>query len=124
MGLLSKLFGKREEKPPFHLTDENWQKEVLESELPVVVDFWGPNCAPCDQLAPIMMQLAAKYDGRVKICEAKIGDNRRSAGKHRIMGTPTVLYFRPRGKLVERVVGFRGWLYHDEIITTDLLPRE
>ena len=121
MGFFSKLFKKPPQKPPFHLTDQNWQKEVMESEIPVIVDYWGPNCRPCDMLAPIMMQLAAKYDGRVKICEAKIGENRRSAAKYTIKGTPTVLYFRPKGQLVERVVGFRGWLYHDEIITTDLL---
>jgi thioredoxin 1 len=122
MGILSKIFGdSAPDKLPVSLTDANFDEEVLKSDIPVVVDFWGPGCAPCAKLEPILMKLAGKYDGRVKVCEAAIPQNIKAAQKFSVRGTPTLLYFRPRGRLVERVVGFRGRVYHEEIIDTELL---
>lgn len=124
MGLLSKIFGESiPDKQPVHVTDANFDEEVLRSEIPVVVDFWGQNCAPCAKLEPVMMKLAGKYDGQVKVCEAPVRETVRAAQRYNIRGTPTVLFFGPRGQLVERVVGFRGRVYHEEIIDSDLLGK-
>lgn len=124
MGFFSKIFGERvPDKQPVHLTDENFEQEVLRSEIPVVVDFWGDGCAPCSRLEPIIMKLAGKYDGEVKICEAHVKHNLRFARQFNVRSTPTVLYLRPRGRLAERVAGFRGRLYHEEIIDTELLDK-
>ena len=125
MGILSKLFG---DKPPTvqptHVTDSNFNQEVLASEIPVVVDFWSDGCPPCRQLEPIIMGLATDYAGRVKVCEVPVREARAVAAQYRIQGTPTVLYFAPGGKLVERVVGFRGRAYHQEVIDVALLGGE
>lgn len=122
MGLLNKIFGESvPDKQPVHVTDQNFDDEVMRSDIPVVVDFWGQGCAPCTKLEPVMMKLAGKYDGKVKVCEAPVAETIRGAQRFNVRGTPTVLFFKPRGQLVERVVGFRGRVYHEEIIDTDLL---
>lgn len=122
MGLLSKIFGDSiPDRPPVHVTDANFDEEVLRSSIPVVIDFWGDNCAPCAKLEPVMLKLAGKYEGRVKVCEASVRETLKAAQRYNVRGTPTVLFFRPRGQLVERVVGFRGRVYHEEIIDSELL---
>lgn len=120
MSWLAKLFGQGSKKQPVHINDENFQKEVMKSEIPVVLDVWGPNCGPCKQLEPIIMSLAAKYDGRAKVAELNAADSPASARALRVQGTPTVVYIR-NGREVERTVGFRGSLWHEEIIEQELL---
>lgn len=120
MGLLSKLFGLEPETLPLHIDDENFEREILRSSLPVMLDVWGPGCAPCKQLEPIVVRLVKRYEGRVKVAELNIEQAPRAARRLGVRGTPTVVYFSDR-KEVERVVGLRGELYHDEIIRTDLL---
>ena len=121
MGLLSKLFGdKQPEVWPVHVDDDNFAAEVRRSELPVLLDIWGPGCAPCKQLEPIIVRLAQRYQGRVKVAEMNAAASPRTMTKLGVKGTPTVLYFK-KGAVVERVVGFRGELYHQEIIDEDLL---
>lgn len=120
MGWLSRLFGGAAKKLPVHVDDANFRAEVLESELPVVLDVWGPGCAPCKQLEPVVMALAARYDGRVKVAELNAAESPEAASQLAVRGTPTVIYFRG-GREVERTVGFRGSLWHQEIIETELL---
>jgi thioredoxin-like negative regulator of GroEL len=115
MGILAKVLGLTPKKMPVSVDDESFDKEVRGSRIPVILDVWGPNCRPCKQLEPIMMQLAAEYDGRVKVCEMSTLAGPRTAAKLRVKGTPTVLYFQ-HGKEVERVTGMRGSLYHQETI--------
>lgn len=123
MGLLDKIFGsKAPEAMPVHVDDANFEQEVYRSELPVLLDLWGPNCAPCKQLESIIVRLARDYDGRIKVCEVNTAQSPRVAQRLGVRGTPTVIYFDGRTE-VTRVVGFRGQLYHQEIIETDLLPR-
>ena len=121
MGFLGNLFKGKKKLQPLHITDANFHDEDVMSDVPVVLDVWGTNCAPCEQLAPLVMELAGEYDGRVKVCELLADKNPKTVLRYKIMGTPTVLYFKPRAQLVERVSGFKGWLYHTEIIDTDLL---
>ena len=121
MGLLTKLFGPRAPRVlPTHLDDSNFAREVLRSELPVVVDVWSPGCGPCQLLEPIVMDLAGEYAGRVKVAELNAAEAGRTAARHGVMGTPTVLFFR-RGREVERVVGFVGARYLREIVDSELL---
>ncbi|MGI5864192.1 MAG: thioredoxin family protein [Myxococcales bacterium] len=121
MGLLTKLFGPKEpEVWPVHIDDSNFESEVLRSQQPVMLDVWGPGCAPCKKLEPVIINMAKRYHGRVKVAEVNAAAAPRTMEKLGVMGTPTVVYFRD-GHEVERVVGFRGELYHQEIIETDLL---
>jgi len=123
MGFLSKLFGPREPKlMPVSIDDDNFESEVLRSDLPVMIDVWGPGCAPCKQLEPIVVRLTNDYRGRVKVAELNAENAPRTLQRLGVRGTPTVLYFRGRRE-VERVVGFRGEPYHREIIETELLDR-
>jgi thioredoxin 1 len=115
MGLLADLFGLAPKKQPLHVSDATFDAEVRRSSIPVILDVWGPNCAPCRQLEPIVMQLAAEYEGRVKVCEMSAASAPRAVARLGIRGTPTVLYFRD-GAEVERVVGMRGSLYHEQTI--------
>jgi len=121
MGLLSALFGPGKPKiQPTHLDDANFAAEVLRSDVPVVVDVWGPGCGPCQMMEPIIMDLARDYAGRVKVAELNAAEAGRTAARHGVMGTPTVLFFR-KGREVERVVGFVGARYLKETVDELLL---
>ncbi|MBU1535353.1 thioredoxin family protein [Myxococcota bacterium] len=105
------------------VNDDNFKDEISNSKIPVVLDLWSPGCQPCKQLAPIMVDLQRKYKDKIKVAQCDISAAPGIAQRLRVRGTPTVLYFK-NGKVVERVVGFRGSLYHTEIIETDLLGKE
>ncbi|MDX9722786.1 MAG: thioredoxin family protein [Myxococcota bacterium] len=122
MGLFGKLFGTTK-KQPISINDANFHQEINQSELPVVLDVWGSNCPSCHQLEPILMELAGKYDGKLKVCEMLADKSPKSTARLNITGTPTVLYYHPKGKLAEKVVGFKGWAYHVEIIENELLAK-
>ena len=85
-------------------TDGNWQSEVLDSSVPVVVDFWTPWCGPCRTLGPTIEKLAGDYDGRVKVGKMNTDENMETPGSLRITAIPTVLVFQ-QGREVERLVG-------------------
>ena len=85
-------------------TDSNWKSEVLDSSIPVVVDFWAPWCAPCRMLSPTIEKLAGEFQGKVKIGKLNTDENQETAGSLRISAIPTVLVFQG-GKEVDRLVG-------------------
>jgi len=93
-------------KEPLHVTDATFQKEVLESKLPALVDFWAPWCGPCRMLGPIIEELAGDYDERVVVAKINTDENGATPGKYGIMGIPTLIIFHG-GKEVERMVGAR-----------------
>jgi len=115
MRLLQRLLGMTEKKPPVHVDDDSFEREVLKSELPVLLDVWGPSCGPCKQLEPIIMDLAAHYAGRVKVCELSAVGSPRTTAALRVQATPTVLYFQG-GVELERIHGFRASLFHKQTI--------
>lgn len=88
------------------LTDANFKQEVLESTLPVLVDFWAPWCSPCRQLTPTIEQLATEYDGKVKVGKLNVDDNPETASGYGIESIPYVLVFKD-GQVVDRVLGVR-----------------
>lgn len=120
MGWLKKLFATRKVVQPVSLTDENFPQEVLRSPLPVLVDVWSDTCAPCRQLEPIIMDLASRYEGRIRVAEMNVNRGTKTLSRLGVRSTPTVLYFK-NGREVDRVAGFRGSLYHAQVIDEELL---
>ncbi len=89
---------------PLHFTDANFQSEVLESDQPVLVDFWAAWCGPCRAVGPTIEELAKQYDGTVKVGKLNVDENQQSAGSFGIHSIPAVLLFKD-GKVVETLVG-------------------
>lgn len=86
------------------VTDETFQKEVKEGDLPVLVDFWAPWCAPCKALAPIIEELASDYEGKLKVVKLNADEAQATAQAHHISGIPTLILFKS-GEAVEQLVG-------------------
>jgi thioredoxin 1 len=86
---------------------DNWQSEVLDSEKPVLVDFWAPWCGPCKFIGPIVEELAGDYDGRVKVGKVNVDDNKELAVQFGIRGIPTVMIFKG-GQVASSFVGLRS----------------
>ena len=86
------------------LTDESFDKEVVQSPEPVLVDFWAPWCGPCRMLAPIIEELGKEYTGKVKIGKINTDEHPNSPSRFKISAIPTLLFFKG-GKVVEQLVG-------------------
>jgi thioredoxin 1 len=88
------------------LTDGNFQSEVVDSDLPVLVDFWAVWCGPCRAISPVIEELASEYDGKVKIGKMNIDENPGVPSQYRITSIPTLLLFKG-GEVVQQLVGAR-----------------
>ena len=88
------------------VTDQSFAKEVLESELPLLVDFWGDNCPACRQIAPLLKDLAQEYDGRLRVVKLHAAENPLTSGRYGIRAMPTVLAFSA-GRVAGQLVGAR-----------------
>ena len=91
---------------PTTLTDTNFKAEVVDSDVPVLVDFWASWCSPCKMIAPIVEELAGEYEGRVKVAKLDIDANPVVPGQFGVMSIPTLLLFRG-GKAEKRIVGYQ-----------------
>jgi len=88
------------------LNDENFASEVLESQLPVMVDFYATWCGPCKALSPIVEKLATEFDGKIKVGKLNIDEAPQTPGQFAIRAVPTIVFFKS-GKAVDTVVGLK-----------------
>jgi thioredoxin 1 len=88
-------------------TNDNWQQEVVKSEVPVLVDFWAPWCGPCRMMSPTIDKLAEQFAGKVKIGKLNIDDNQEVAMQYAISAIPQVLIFKGSDQPKERLVALQ-----------------
>ena len=88
---------------PINVSDATFESDVLESKVPVLVDFWAPWCAPCRMVAPVLEEIAQEYGDRVKIAKLNTDENS-TAMQYGIMSIPTLLVFK-NGEVVDKIVG-------------------
>ncbi len=86
------------------ITDEDFTKEVLESSIPVLVDFWASWCGPCKMISPIVEELAREYTGRVKVVKMNVDENMETPNDYNVRSIPSLLLFKD-GKEMDRMVG-------------------
>ena len=91
---------------PVEIDDSNFEQTVLQSETPVLVDFWATWCKPCLMVAPIIEELAEEYSGKVTFGKINVDHNRQIASKYSIMSIPTMLIFK-KGEPISQIVGFK-----------------
>jgi len=96
------------------VNDDNFQKEVLESEGLVLVDFWAPWCMPCRMLAPTIEEIANEMEGKVKVCKMNVDESIKYPQQYGIMSIPTVMLFKD-GQVVETMIGLQP---KEEIVKT------
>ena len=86
------------------LNENNFEEEVLNSDKPVLVDFWATWCGPCRMIAPLISQLAEKYDGKIKVCKADVDENAELASSYGVSSIPTLLIFK-NGEIEAQRIG-------------------
>jgi thioredoxin 1 len=87
-----------------HFTDANFKKEVLESDLPVLVDFWAHWCSPCKMISPLIEEMAKEYKDKMKFGKLDVEGNPKTATHYGIMSIPTLIFFK-QGKVTDQVTG-------------------
>ena len=102
-------------------TDGNWDSDVLNSETPVLVDFWAEWCGPCRMMSPTVDALASEYVGKVKIGKMNVDENQGTPMRYNIRGIPTMLLFKG-GQVVEQRVGATGKADLQKMIDAHLVP--
>lgn len=101
----------------FEITEANFQKEVLESTEPVLIDFWADWCTPCKMLSPLVDQIAEEYQGKIRVGKLDADANPDVVMRYNVMGLPTLMLFKG-GEAVERITGYQP----KDKITSKLVP--
>ena len=97
------------------LTSDNFESEVIASEIPVLVDFWATWCGPCKMLGPVISQIANEYEGKVKVGKVNVDEEEELAAQYGIQSIPTVLLFKG-GEVVEQSLGFKPKAFFEGLI--------
>ena len=95
---------KKEEARPIEVRDDNFESEVLKSDIPVLVDFWAPWCRPCLIAAPVLEKIAQQYQGRLKVCKLNVDEARQTAVRYGIRSIPTLNIYKD-GEVVDQMIG-------------------
>jgi thioredoxin 1 len=98
----------------FEVSDETFEREVLQSSLPVVVDFWAPWCGPCRAIAPIMKDMAQAHGDRIRFVKLNVDDSPRAASRYRVLSIPTLILFEG-GEPRNTVVGARARSHLEQV---------
>ncbi len=85
-------------------SDANFEDEVINSDIPVLVDFWAPWCGPCRIIAPVVEEISESHDGKIKVGKLNVDDNQQTSMKYGIRSIPTLLVFK-NGKILEQIIG-------------------
>jgi thioredoxin 1 len=104
---------------PINVSDETFEASIIQSDLPVVVDFWAPWCGPCKMVAPILEKFAQEYAGKLIVAKVNTDENPQWAGQFGVQGIPTMLFFSG-GKLVHQQVGAVPEPYMRDMVDTFL----
>jgi thioredoxin 1 len=97
------------------ITDQTFEKEVLKSDRPAIIDFWAEWCAPCRAISPIISALAEQYEGQVKVVKMNIDENPNTPAKYGVRAIPTILAFKD-GEVVEQLTGARPKAAFEEMV--------
>ncbi|MDH7605029.1 MAG: thioredoxin [Melioribacter sp.] len=89
---------------PFIFTDSNFDQEALQSNIPVIVDFWAAWCGPCRMIAPIIEELSEEYEGKIKVGKLDVDENQNTAIRYGVRSIPTVLFIKD-GKVIDQIIG-------------------
>jgi thioredoxin 1 len=87
-----------------HVSDESFESEVLQSAIPVLIDFWAPWCGPCKAIAPVVEELATEYAGRLKVVKMNVDDNPQTPSRYGVRGIPNLIVFKG-GQVKDQIVG-------------------
>jgi len=101
------------------VNEDTFQQEVLNSDIPVLVDFWAAWCGPCRMVSPIIDQLANEYEGKIKVVKVNVDENPKLAAEYDIMSIPSIFLFK-NGKKVDGIIGVRSKQLFEEMINRHL----
>jgi thioredoxin 1 len=88
----------------YHVTDADFEQQILQSDVPALVDFWAAWCGPCRTVGPVVEELAGEYAGKIKIAKLNVDDNKETPSKYGVRGIPTLMLFKD-GQVVDQIVG-------------------
>lgn len=104
-----------------HVTDQEFEQEILKSEIPALVDFWAPWCGPCHMVAPAVEEIAKKFTGKLKVAKMNVDENRATPGSFGIMSIPTLILFK-NGEIIDRITGAVPQSRLEEVVQKALQP--